>query len=402
MKKDEAARRMQGRSILTVNAGSSSIKFALYEADPRLPRFLYGAIERIGLPGTRLTVDDIGRNEQQSRHVEASDHGAAAQVLIDSLGEYFNSVAAVGHRVVHGMQYTEPMRITPALLDELHRIACYDPDHLPLELKLIEALQRRDPTQPQVACFDTAFHRTLPRVAQLLPIPRRYQAMGIRRYGFHGLSYAYLLEELERIAGRQAALGRIVLAHLGNGASMAAVRDGKSIDTTMGFTPAGGLPMGTRPGDLDPGVAWWLMDSGKVNGKEFNHLINHESGLLGVSETSADMRDLLAREAADVRAAEAVALFCYEARKRIGALAAALCGIDALVLSGGIGENSPAVRTRICEALAFLGVELEEERNAANASVISVAGARVTVRVMRTDEESMIARTVYRLLGLSK
>jgi acetate kinase len=353
------------------------------------------------LPGTRLTVTDIARHEQYSREVDASGRGAAVQVLIDSLGEHFDSVAAVGHRVVHGMQYDEPMRITPALLEQLHRIALYDPDHLPLEIELMEALQQRDPQRPQVACFDTAFHRTLPRVAQLLPIPRRYEALGVRRYGFHGLSYAYLLEELARIGGADAARGRIILAHLGNGASMAAVRDGKSVDTTMGFTPAGGLPMGTRPGDLDPGVAWWLMDAGKLNAKQFNHLISHESGLLGVSETSADMSDLLAREAADVRAAEAVALFCYEARKRVGALAAALGGIDVLVFAGGIGENSPIVRARICDSLGFLGVALDEDQNSANAGVISVTGARVSVRVLRTDEESMIARTVCRLLGWS-
>jgi len=401
VKTDAAAGRTPGCSILTVNGGSSSIKFALYQTGQRLMRSLSGTIDRIGLPDTRLTVDDAGRSEPRSRHVEAADHRAAAQVLIESLGERINEIAAVGHRVVHGMHYSEPARVTPTMFDELRRIMPYDPDHLPLELELIDAFRKRDPDCPQVACFDTTFHRTLPRVAQLLPIPRRYDAEGIRRYGFHGLSYAYLVEELERIAGRQAALGRVILAHLGNGASMAAVHGGKSIDTSMGFTPAGGLPMGSRSGDLDPGVAWCLLDKGKLDAKQLNDIINHESGLLGVSETSGDMRDLLAREAADVRAAEAIALFCYAARKWIGAFAAALGGIDTVVFSGGIGENAPAVRARICEGLGFLGIDLEAERNTTNADVISVSGGRVTVRVMRTDEQLMIARTVCRLLDLS-
>jgi acetate kinase len=299
------------------------------------------------------------------------------------------------------MKYTEPERITPELLDELHRICPYDPDHLPREIELIEALRQHHPKLPQVACFDTVFHRTMPRVARLLPIPRRFDAMGVQRYGFHGLSYAYLVEELAHVAGAKAAQGRVILAHLGNGASLAAGRAGKSIDTSMGFTPTGGLPMGTRPGDLDPGVAWYLMQTGKLTPKQFNNLINHESGLLGVSETSSDMSDLLDRETQDVRAAEAVALFCYQVKKWIGAFAAALGGLDTLVFAGGIGENAPVVRARICDGLEFLGIELEEKQNVANAGVISAAGSRVAVRVIHTDEEWMIAKTVCRVLGLT-
>ena len=298
------------------------------------------------------------------------------------------------------MKHTEPERITQELLDELHRIRPYDPDHLPREIELIEAFQRRHPQLPQVACFDTAFHRTMPRVARMLPIPRRFDAKGVERYGFHGLSYAYLMEELARVAGTKAAHGRVVLAHLGNGASLAAVRDGKSIDTSMGFTPTAGLVMGTRTGDLDPGVAWYLMQTENLTPKQFSNLINNESGLLGISETSSDMRDLLDRETQDVRAAEAVALFCYQARKWIGAFAAALGGLDTLVFSGGIGENAPEVRARICDGLEFLGIELEEKQNVANADLISTESSRVSVRVIHTDEERMIAKTVCRILGL--
>ena len=232
-----------------------------------------------------------------------------------------------------------------------------------------------------------------------MPIPRRFDAAGIERYGFHGLSYAYLMEELARVAGAAAARGRVILAHLGNGASLAAVRDGASIDTSMGFTPAAGLPMGTRTGDLDPGVAWYMMRSENLTPEQFNHVVNHESGLLGVSETSSDMRDLTERQAGDVRAAEAVDLFCYQTRKWIGAFAAALGGLETLVFAGGIGENAGDVRARICTGLEFLGIQLEPAANAASSPVISTASSRTTVRVIRTDEELMIARAVCRLSG---
>jgi acetate kinase len=288
------------------------------------------------------------------------------------------------------------------MIDGLRGLSPFDPDHLPEEILLVEALHRRFPDLPQVACFDTAFHHDLPRVARLLPIPRRYEAQGVRRYGFHGLSYAFLMEELPRLAGAEAARARVVLAHLGNGASLAAVRDGRSADTSMGFTPAAGVPMGTRSGDLDPGLVWYLARTEKMSAKQFNEMVNSQSGLLGISETSSDMRDLLGREAHDVRAAEAVALFCYQVKKWIGAFAAALGGLDTLVFAGGIGEQSPTVRARICDGMGFLGIELEENRNAANEGVISTAVSRVTVRVIRTDEERMIAEAVCRVLGLGR
>jgi len=238
-------------------------------------------------------------------------------------------------------------------------------------------------------------------VAKLLPIPRRFDEKGIQRYGFHGLSYSYLMEELARVAGPEAANGRVILAHLGSGASMVAVKDGKSIDTSMGFTPASGIMMGTRPGDLDPGVAWYIIKSEQLTSKQFNNLINRESGLLGISETSSDMHDLLALETKDIRAAEAVSLFCYQARKCIGAFAAALGGLDTLVFAGGIGENAPVIRSRICEGLEFLGIELDEKQNVANAPVISAKKGKAVVRVIHTDEERMIAKTINQMINIT-
>jgi acetate kinase len=298
------------------------------------------------------------------------------------------------------MAHTEPERVTAGLLAELHRITPYDPDHLPREIELIQAIRRRHPGLPQVACFDTAFHRAMPAVAKLLAIPRRYGAKGMQRYGFHGLSYAYLMEELERLGDPAARRGRVILAHLGNGASMAAVRDGKSMDTSMGFTPTAGLVMSTRSGDLDPGLAPYLARTERMTTQQFYEMVNHKSGLLGVSETSSDMRDLLARESRDKRAAQAVELFCYQAKKWMGAFAAALGGVDTVVFAGGIGENCPSVRRRISAGLGFLGLELSAARNRRNAPLISSAASRVAVRVIRTDEELMIARLTARELKM--
>jgi acetate kinase len=388
--------------ILTINGGSSSIKFALFEAGDPLRRTLEGEIERIGLPEAALRVKGLNKADDFSRPVTAPDHTAAVGALMDWVEERLglDALAAVGHRVVHGgPKYSKPQRITAEMVEELHRLSPFDPEHLPEEILLTEAFHRRFPDLPQVACFDTAFHHDLPRVAQLLPIPRRYETQGVRRYGFHGLSYAFLMGELARLAGSEAAQGRVILAHLGNGASLAAVRGGKSIDTSMGFTPTAGVMMSTRSGDLDPGLVWYLARTEKMNAKQFNEMVNSHSGLLGVSETSSDMRDLLDRETQDVRAAEAIAMFCYQVKKWIGGFAAALGGLDTLVFAGGIGEKAHTVRARICDGLGFLGVELDEHRNAANEGVISATACRVAVRVIRTDEELMIARTVCRVLG---
>jgi acetate kinase len=389
--------------ILTINGGSSSIKFSLFEAGDSLRRILGGEIDRIGLPEATFQVKSMDQAHNLSRSVSAPDHTAAVGILMDWIEQRSgrDPLTAVGHRVLQGgPKYYEPRRITAEMVTELKRLSPFDPDHLPEEILLTEAFHRRFPAVPQVACFDTTFHHDLPRVAQQLPIPRRYEAQGVRRYGFHGLSYGFLIEELARLAGPEGAQGRVILAHLGNGASLAAVRYGKSVDTSMSFTPAAGVPMSTRSGDLDPGLVWYLARTENMSAKQFNEMVNLQSGLLGISETSSDMRDLLKDEARDVRAAEAVALFCYQVKKWIGAFAAALGGVDTLVFAGGIGENAPPVRARICDGLRFLGIELEEKRNAANEGLISPEHSRVAVRVIRTDEELMIAKTVCGVLGL--
>jgi len=389
--------------ILTINGGSSSIKFALFETGASLRRILEGGIDRIGQSGATLQVKGSNPGDDLSRPVTAPDLTAAVGALIDGTEERtgHGAFAAVGHRVVHGgPKYSQPQRITPEMLEELRGLSPFDPEHLPEEILLTEEFHRRFPALPQVACFDTAFHHDMPRVAQILPIPRHYEAQGVRRYGFHGLSYSYLMGELDRVAGTEAAQGRVILAHLGNGASLAAVHHGKSVDTSMSFTPAAGVPMSTRTGDIDPGLVWYLTQTGQMDAKGFNKMVNFKSGLLGVSETSSDMRDLLEHEKQDVRAAEAVALFCYQVKKWIGAFAAALGGLDTLVFAGGIGENAPTVRGRICDGLGFLGIELNEKQNATNEGVISAATSGITVRVIHTDEERMIAKMVSGVLGL--
>jgi len=389
--------------ILTINAGSSSIKFALFESDESLLRTLDGQIEGLGLPQGTFTVKGLNHADNFSRAVAVADHAAAVGVLMDWIQERIErgALAAVGHRVVHGgPKYWEPRRITPEMIEDLRQLSPFDPEHLPEEILLAEAFHRKFPDLTQIACFDTAFHHDMPRAARLLPIPRRYDTKGVQRFGFHGLSYAYLMQELGRIAGTKAANGRVILAHLGNGASMAAVLRGRSMDTTMALTPAAGLVMGTRCGDVDPGLVSFLARSEKMTASQFDQMVNHESGLLGVSETSSDMRVLLARESEDVRAAEAVTLFCYQAKKWIGAYSAVLDGLDTLVFAGGIGENAPVVRARICEGLGFLGIELNQSRNAETAMVISTDASRVTVYVIRTDEALMIAGAVCRILGL--
>ncbi len=386
--------------LLVVNGGSSSIKFAAYEAAESLQRRLAGRIERIGLPQTRLTLK-AASGKQETKEIPAASHAGAVTAFLTILGERvgWDNIRAVGHRVVHGgRDYQEPQRVTPEMLAVLRRLSHFDPEHLPFEIALIEAFGKQRPDLIQIGCFDTAFHRSMPRVARLLPLPRRFDAQGVERYGFHGLSYEFLMEELRRQAV-PAAHGRVILAHLGNGASMAAVRDGRSVDTSMGFTPTAGLPMSTRSGDLDPGLVAYLARTEGMTAEQFHDLVNHQSGLLGVSEISPDMRDLLEREGSDVRAAEAVTLFCYQLKKWIGAYAAALGGVDILVFSGGIGENAAEVRRRACEGLDFLGIELDAARNAAHAPVISTDRSRVQVRMIRTDEELVIARAVWRLVS---
>lgn len=383
--------------ILTINGGSSSIKFGLFEANDVLAQIFKGSIERIGSDSATLQVKGLHGEEDFSQKLLASDPIAAINLLIDWI-EKQNSLGrliAIGHRVVHGgPKYSSPQKITEKVIEDLRSLTAFAPDHLPQEILLIEAFCRRFPNIAQIVCFDTAFHHDLPRIAKLLPIPRCYEAQGVRRYGFHGLSYEFLMLELERLAGSEVSQGKVVLAHLGSGASLAAVLGGKSIDTSMSFTPTAGVAMSTRSGDLDPGLLRCLA----LSVKEWDDMVNLKSGLLGMSETSSDIRELLDIQATDVRAAEAVSLFCYQVKKWIGAFAAALGGVDTLVFSGGIGENLPSIRARICEGLGFLGLDLDEKKNTASEPVISKINSKGSVRVIRTEEERMIAQTIYRML----
>ena len=388
-------------NILTINGGSSSIKFAVYKTDEPLTLILSGSIKNISLNNTTFSYKSDTDNKKDISLSAVDDFNKAITYLIDWLEVQldFNTIIAVGHRLVHGMQHTEAVKISPELMTELKQISLYDPEHLPAEIKVIENLSKRYPSLLQVACFDTSFHTSMPHIAKLLPIPLKYFDKGIQRYGFHGLSYAYLLQKLQQIDENKVANQKIILAHLGNGASIAAVKNGQCIDTSMGFTPASGLIMSTRTGDLDPGVAWYLMQVEKLTSEEFNHLINHKSGLLGVSETSADMQKLIKNKHTDVRAADAFELFCYQAKKNIGAYAAALEGLETVVFSGGIGEHSAEVRKQICTGLNFLGIEIDDTKNKNNEPIISTNVSKVIVHIIKTNEELMIAQLVDKVLN---
>ncbi|HEY7355794.1 MAG TPA: acetate/propionate family kinase [Ktedonobacterales bacterium] len=386
---------------MTINTGSSSLKAALYDLGDEERLSIQALVERIGLSGGHLRISDAGGATLLDEQHDLPDHAAALRALFAWLQaqQRASGLDAIGHRVVHGgSQYSAPHLIDAALLQTVRDLMPVDPEHLPQAVSAIEAAQQAYPDLPQVACFDTAFHRSMPRVAQIYALPRRLADAGLLRYGFHGLSYEYIMDAL-RAADPAAAAGRVIIAHLGNGASMAAVQGGKSVETTMGFSPTGGLVMGTRSGDLDPGALLYLLQAQGMNAATLNRLVNHQAGLLGVSGTSADMRDLLKREASDPAAAEAIALFCYQARKFVGALAAALGGVETLIFTGGMGEHAAPIRSRICAGLEFLGIVLNPERNAAHAPVISADGGHVMVRVMPTNEDLMIARHVYHLLA---
>lgn len=388
--------------ILVINGGSSTLKFALFRAEAVPVRELSGSIDRIGSPEGILRWTPEGAGTIGPQAVTAPDHAACIEPLLSCLNDRLTRrpLVAIGHRIVHGgPRYRAPQTVTQAVLDELQRLSVYDPEHLPGAIALIKEFAQRYPHLQQIACFDTAFHRDMPAVARLLAIPRRYERLGLQRYGFHGLSYAFLMKELANVGKPGEADGRVILAHLGNGASMAAVHHGKAVDTTMGFTPTSGLPMSRRSGDLDPGLVSYLARTEGMSVDRFHRMINTESGLLGVSETSSDMRDLLKEERSDTRAAEAVALFCYHAKRAIGSLAAALGGLDTLVFSAGIGEHAPVIRARICEGLEFLGVVVDPARNEAGEAVISREDGRVTVRVIPTDEEREIAGSVAEIIG---
>jgi acetate kinase len=382
--------------ILCLNSGSSSLKFALYllgEAEEvRLAR---GAVERIGLSGGRLWIEGKDNDVLVDVNREFPDFSASAgsiSAVARDLG--LPTPVAAGHRVVHGgPRHSSSERVDAALLAELRRLIPFAPLHLPSAIKGIEAVKARFPGMPQVACFDTAFHRFIPEVAQRFPLSRDLWNQGVRRYGFHGLSYEYIVSILG-----PAAQGRVVMAHLGNGSSLAAVRNGQPLDTTMGFTPTGGLMMGTRSGDLDPGVLIHLMREKDYDSSQIDELVNNYAGLQGVSGISSDMRTLLEQRERDPRAAQAVEMFCYYLRKHIGAMAAVTGGLDTLVFTGGIGEHAAAVRWEVCAGLAFLGIRLDTDKNAQHAEVISTPDSSCTVRVIPTNEDLMIARHTRALL----
>jgi acetate kinase len=356
---------------------------------------LSGIIERIGLKPAVLKIKYAQGETNLEDNLNLRDHDAAFKALFQWLKKNspVEKIDAVGHRIVHGgIEYARPQDITPELMETLNRLVPLAPDHLPNEITGITAINKTYPGLTQVACFDTAFHRQLPLRAKMYPLPRRLFQEGIMRYGFHGLSYEYIMQELMTVAGEKVARGRIIIAHLGSGASMVAVKDGKSMDTTMGFTPTGGLMMGTRSGDLDPGILIYLLGEKGLSPSSLNEMLNVYSGLLGVSGRGSDMKFLLDNEAKSSDIAEAIYLFCYQAKKFLGALCTALGGLDTLIFTGGIGENSPVIRKRICDDMTFLNIYLDPIKNEANRPIISSDGVPTTIRVMKTNEELMIAR----------
>jgi acetate kinase len=389
------------RHVWTINRGSATLKSTLYAAGNDDALLLSIAVDQGGSSGSRLRISDPRGTVLLDTPVDARDSSAALEAILGWMGEhgFLSGLAAAGHRLVQGgPQHKDPERITPKFVSEIERFARLDPDHMPAAIQGIQLISKKFPQLPQVACFDTAFHSSLPQVARMYALPRHLYDQGIFRYGFHGLSYEYVMREL-RTLDRELAGGRVIIAHLGSGASMVAIKHGKSIDTSMGFTPLEGLVMGTRSGDVDPGVLLYLLEHGKMSTKETSRVVNQESGLLGVSGTTADMKVLLSAMQQDARAAEAVDLFCYRVKKYIGAYAAVLGGLDVLVFAGGIGERAPIVRKRACDGLGFLGIDLDAAGNQADAAVISSQKSRVKVRVIKTNEDQMILRHVCSVLG---
>jgi len=384
-------------AILVLNAGSSSVKFCLYERGTARA-VLRGQVQGIGQTPRVAIQGADGAALVDEACSAATSHAAAVDAIMQAIAHHAADcrLRAAGHRVVHGgATYAAPVRVTPHVLADLRALVPLAPLHQPHNIAAIAALAAALPALPQVACFDTAFHRTQPEVAQAIALPSVITSRGVRRYGFHGLSYEYVAEALSTLDAA-AARGRTIVAHLGNGASMCAIQAGRSIATSMGFTPLDGLVMGTRAGSLDPGVVLYLLSTGGLDLPAVEHLLYHEAGLLGVSGLSSDMRTLLA--SADPSAQAAVELFCYRAVREIGSLAAALGGVDALVFTGGIGEHAAAVRARIVRAIEWLGTELDEEANERHGPCISARGSRVRAWVVPTDEERMILRHTERLL----
>jgi acetate kinase len=379
--------------VLCLNGGSSSLKFAVFElGGGEERRLVTGAVEGVGTDaGTAIIRAGERETEWRSTFRDADAALDATFTLLDA--SKVTKPDIVGHRVVHGGgTYAEPALVDAAMLHGLESLIPIAPLHLPGAIAAMKAMRRRDPDVPQVACFDTAFHRNLPELARRLPIPDRLDQKGVHRYGFHGLSYEYVLSVLG-----PAGPARMVIAHLGNGSSLVAVKDAAAIDTTMGFTPAGGIPMGTRTGDIDPGVLFYLARERGYSITELEELVEHRSGLIGIGGTS-DVKTLLEREKTDEKARLALDVFAYAVKKAIGAYAAALGGLDLLVFTGGIGEHSADIRARACRGLGFLGVTLDDAKNTANGPVVSTADSACVVRVVKTDEEIVIARHAYSIV----
>lgn len=389
-------------AILTVNAGSSSLKFALFNRDDSLGKVIEGSVQNIGQEKGVFRITDWRSKQSQTDELHSPDHQHAAGYLLSWLDSNIGTgiVGAVGHRIVHGGPiYSDARAITDEVMQNLTQITVFDPLHMPIALQLVKVFQRLLPNQPQIACFDTAFHDDLPTESRVLPIPRQYEARGIRRYGFHGLSYTYLLQVLAKESNQGVVPHRIILAHLGSGSSMAAVKEGKSIDTTMAFTPVSGLPMSSRSGDLDPGLLSYFVRTGHLDMDQFDEMTNTKSGLLGISGITSDMKHLIELSAENHAAADAVNIFCYHIKKTIGSFIAAMGGVDTIVFTGGIGECAPVVRAKACESLEDMGIKLDQAANEQNASIISTKDSAVQVRVIPTDESVIIAQSVSALVG---
>lgn len=398
---------MASPSIVAVNAGSSSIKLAVFSdvsGAGEMSHLLDISVSNIGQSVSLLQIKPVTMTAKVEE-VQAANHIAACDIIVQKLLEAIpvGAIVAIGHRLVHGGgKFTHPTSLKDITEDDWLFLSQIDPLHTPVAQQIAARFAERFPSLSQVACFDSLFFDTLPDVAKLVPIPKKYDKLGVRRYGFHGLSYISLLEEFREKAGETAVNGRVILAHLGSGASVTATRFGKPVDTTMGFTPVSGIPMSTRSGDLDPSVFGFLHRQYNMTADEFDHMVNFESGLLGVSGVAGDMQKLLALEDTNKDAALAIELFVGSVKKTIGAFAAILGGVDSLIFSGGIGEQSAALRSRICEGLGYMGIEINEAANERHDFLISAEHGRAGVHVIPADEARVIAEQTITFIKKNK
>lgn len=381
----------QEKYILTINTGSSSIKFAVFVAD-LLAKVFEGKVDRLMMEGTTIEWTDVRTGEQGKNPIEGSH---AVTRILEVLSQHISpeAISTIGYRIVHGgTLYHAPTQVDTNMITELEKFSHIAPQHLPAQIAVLKAFTEHFQSVLHYACFDTSFYHTLPRVAQIIPLPHKYETQNVRKYGFHGLSYEYLMQNLEEVLHEPVSNQKIILAHLGNGASLTAVMNGTAVDTSMGFSPTSGIPMGTRSGDLDPGLFEYFTKSLNFTPEMFNHMVNFESGMLGISGSTADMEKLLERANEDTRAEDAVSVFCYHVRKCIGSLAAAMDGVDVIVFTGGIGEKSAEIRARILSHLSYLGVQLDTPANDTNNTRLSNPESQVILYVIPTDEERILAQ----------